>query len=382
LPGARWWFFNAWLYYRKAMIYTALVITNTIPIYAANRLLLLSMALLLSSCSTMSYYSQSIVGHGKLMLARVPLDKAIESADEPLKSQLLLSRLLRTFAIDHLGLPSSQSYTRYVPLAREFPVWTVVAASKFSLTPRQWCYPVIGCASYRGYFDKAAAHRFARQLRSQGLETHVGGVPAYSTLGWFADPLLPSMMRYGEAEFAETLFHEIAHQQLYINGDSDFNEAFATIVGETGALRWLQANNPAALPAYRNKQLIQQQFFSLIEKTKQALQALYHSGKPKLEMLIEKQLVMKQLDEEYERLKTEQWNGQGWYQSWFDEPLNNAKFAALSTYRQRVPELRALLDQCDQSLPRFYIALALLTQDYQKVIVPTSCHHSDVTSAS
>lgn len=307
------------------------------------------------------------------MLARVPLDKAISNADESLKAQLILSTRLRAFAIDHLALPSSNSYTSYVPLDREFPVWTVVAAPPFSLAAKQWCYPVIGCASYRGYFSQSAAYAFALKLRSEGLETEVGGSPAYSTLGWFADPLLPSMMRYGETDFAETLFHEIAHQQLYINGDSDFNEAFASVVGETGVVRWLQANNPAGLSAYRHKLIIQQQFYALVESSKEALQVVYQSSLPASAMLLEKQRVLSDLREAYEQLKAQHWSGQGWYQSWFDSPLNNAKFAALSTYRQRVPELRALLTQCDQSLPRFYQALSSSQQVGQKVIVAKTC---------
>jgi predicted aminopeptidase len=307
------------------------------------------------------------------MFARVPLDKAIKDAEEPLKAQLLLSKELVTFAIEQLDLPSSKSYKSYVALEREFPVWTVVAAAEFSLAAKQWCYPVIGCASYRGYFKQAAADAYALKLESQGLETEVGGAPAYSTLGWFADPLLPSMMRYGDSQFAETLFHEIAHQKLYINGDSDFNEAFASVVAETGVVRWLQANNPKGLEAYQGSVKVQQQFYSLVTSSKQALQAVYQSSLPPVEMAAEKHRVFGQLRASYEELKAQQWGGQAWYQSWFDKELNNAKFAALSTYRQRIPELRALLTKCDQSLIRFYEVLSSAKQVDQKVVVPDVC---------
>jgi predicted aminopeptidase len=335
--------------------------------------LYLVLSIVLSSCSTVSYYSQSVVGHSRLMLARVPLDKAIENAQEPVKAKLLLSKELITFAVEQLALPSSSSYKSYVALEREFPVWTVVAAAEFSLAAKQWCYPVIGCASYRGYFNQAAAHAYADKLKSQGLETEVGGASAYSTLGWFADPLLPSMMRYGDSEFAETLFHEIAHQKLYINGDSDFNEAFASVVGETGVMRWLQANNPAGLAAYRSSLRVQHQFYLLVANSKQALQAIYQSTLTPIEMAAEKYRVFDHLRASYKALKTQQWDGQDWYRSWFDNDLNNAKFAALSTYRQRVPELRALLTKCDQSLIRFYKVLSSAKRVDHKVIVPNAC---------
>ena len=308
-----------------------------------------------------------------MMLARVPLDKAIKNAQEPLKEQLLLSKELITFAVDQLALPRSKSYKSYVALERDFPVWTVVATPKFSLVAKRWCYPVIGCASYRGYFNQATAQAYALKLESQGLEVVVGGAPAYSTLGWFADPLLPSMMRYGNTEFAETLFHELAHQKLYINGDSDFNEAFASVVGETGVVRWLQANNPAGLAAYQSRVMVQQQFYSLVANSKLALQAVYQSGLSPIEMEAEKHRVFDQLRASYEVLKAQQWNGQDWYRSWFDNGINNAKFAALSTYRQRVPELRALFTMCDQSLIRFYEVLSSAKLIDQKVIVPETC---------
>ena len=174
------------------------------------------------------------------MLAREPVDKVLKTANEELTGQLELSKQLKRFAIDELSLPESKSYNSYVALERDFPVWVVVAAPEFSVDAKQWCYPVIGCASYRGYFKKQSAQNYAKKISKKGFEVSVGGASAYSTLGWFSDPLLPSMMRYGDVNFAETLFHEIAHQKVYINGDSGFNEAFATVVGQEGAKRWLK----------------------------------------------------------------------------------------------------------------------------------------------
>jgi len=311
------------------------------------------------------------------MLARQPLDKAIEQADEALKSQLILSKELRSFAVDELGLPDSNSYKAYVPLKREFPVWTVVAAPEFSLQPKQWCYPVIGCASYRGYFRESAANAYASKLRSKGLETEVGGAPAYSTLGWFADPLLPSMMRYGDAVFAETLFHEIAHQQLYINGDSDFNEAFATVVGEVGVIRWLEKNRPTALAGYEKRVRVKEQFYALVTQSKDELAVLYNSGASEPEMRAGKDKVLQDLVTRYKQLQENEWNGKAWYKNWFAETPSNAKFAALSTYLARVPELRSLLSACNQNLPRFYKVLSLSQIIDKKVVVPQECHDSN-----
>lgn len=327
---------------------------------------------LLASCSTLSYYSQSVVGHSRLMLARKPVDSVIQQVGQPLKAQLLLSKELRAFSVSELELPSSKSYTSYVDLKRDYPVWTVVAAPEFSLNAKQWCYPVIGCASYRGYFKESSAHAYASKLKAKGLEIAVGGAPAYSTLGWFADPLLPSMMRHGDTAFAETLFHEIAHQQLYVNGDSDFNEAFASVVGEIGVIRWLK-HRPQDLADYKHSLKVQEQFYTLVLNSKQELNAIYESAIAPSEMRLAKERVLSDMQNRYEELKTNEWNGQAWYQSWFDGAANNAKFAGLSTYRDRVPELRALLTLCDESLPKFYNTLSAAKIHNSKVVTPNDC---------
>lgn len=333
----------------------------------------ISIVPILSGCASISYYSQSVVGHSKLMLARQPIDKAIENADERLKAQLLLSKELKKFSVDELGLPESNSYTTYVPLKREFPVWTVVATPEFSLSPKQWCYLVIGCASYRGYFNQSSAHKYAFKLRARGLETEVGGAPAYSTLGWFNDPLLPSMMRYGDIEFAETLFHEIAHQRLYVNGDSDFNEAFASLVGEIGVIRWLELNRPGDIATYRESLKVQEQFYTLLESTKKELLTLYGSGQVESKMRIAKEGILRDLVSRYEKLRESEWDGKQWYKTWFDTPLTNAKFSALSTYRDRIPELRALLNACEGDLSRLYETLSSLKSVDRHVTVPKEC---------
>ena len=337
----------------------------------------IGVVLLLSACSSVAYYSQSVIGHSRLMLAREPINKVLENADEKLKSKLLLSKQLKQFSVTELGLPVSRSYDSYVTLDRDFPVWTVVAAPQFSLQARQWCYPVIGCASYRGYFSRSSALSYARKLQSKGFETQVDGTPAYSTLGWFADPLLPSMMRYEDVDFAETLFHEIAHQKLYVNGDSDFNEAFASLVGEVGTIRWLELHRPSDLVHYRKSLEVRQQFYSLVSTSELELRRLYQSGSNKSIMLLAKQRIIQNLRLKYERLKTSEWNGAQWYRAWFDGDLNNAKFSSLSTYRNQVPALRALLEACGENLSKFYTVLSGAKKINQKVAIPSACSELD-----
>lgn len=335
----------------------------------------------LTACSTISYYGQSIAGHNRLMWARQSVDKLIETAEPELKAQLQLAKELRQFAVDELALPDNKSYSSYVDLKRDYPVWTVVAADEFSLNPRSWCYPVIGCASYRGYFSKDDALEYAEQLQSQGLETHVGGAIAYSTLGWFSDPLLPSMMRYGEADFAENMFHELAHQVLYVNGNSAFNEAFASVVGEQGALRWLQRHNPDMVSAYLKRLQLTDDFIQLLNETKTELAELYARDVSEKQKRTEKTNIIGQIQDNYLRLKDTQWDGEGDFDRWFETPVNNARLAAISTYRDEMPRLQNLLNQCNGDLGRFFTLLTKVSKDYKSDVLlqnlPTDCELAD-----
>jgi predicted aminopeptidase len=311
------------------------------------------------------------------MLAREPISKAIEHANandnSKLADQLQLAADIRAFAVTQLSLPDNGSYTSYVALKQGFPVYTVVAAQEFSVIPEQWCYLVIGCASYRGYFKQQAANGYAESLATKGFETSVGGASAYSTLGWFSDPLLPSMIRYGEANLAETLFHELAHQQLYINGDSGFNEAFATVVGEFGARRWLLQNAPQELAQYQRRLEARQDFNGLIEATRTELSLLYTSPQDPQQMRISKSLIFTRMKDKYSTLKASKWNGSTWFDTWFDTPVNNARLAAFSTYHERVEPIRGLLHDCGDNLDRFYATLASLKAVDDLVTLPTGC---------
>jgi len=327
----------------------------------------------MTGCSSIQYYGQSVVGHSRLMLAREPIDELILTSDPTLAAQLRLAQELRRYAVDQLALPDNKSYSNYVDLQRDYPVWTVVAAQEFSVEPETWCYPVIGCAAYRGYFSAEAAQRYAAKLSSKNLETTVGGAVAYSTLGWFADPLLPSMMRDGVAELAETLFHELAHQVLYVNGNSAFNEAFASVVGEQGALSWLQQHRPNMVGDYRQRLQARADFYNLLRELKIQLKMLYQSNVSNTVKRRRKQELMVLLRDDYEQLKQTRWQGNSRYDGWFSRPVNNARLAAFSTYRELMPQLELLLEQCEGDFAEYFNLLKSIPKKRLAEALPNQC---------
>ena len=327
----------------------------------------------ISGCESLSYYSQSIVGHSQLMLARQPIDKAIASAEEDEKQILETAKVMREFAKNELDLPDNNSYLSFVNLDRSYPVWTVVATPEFSLNPVNWCFPIVGCTSYRGYFSEKNAMIFEKKMQSQGFETIVGGAPAYSTLGWFSDPLIPSMYKYGEITLAEIMFHELAHQQFYVKNNSAYNEAFATVVGEQGALKWLKKNSPDKVQSYLQLLKVRNDFSSLIKDTKLQLQNLYKRSLSESSMRQQKDHLFDTLYEEYLNLRSREWGDKAWYQSWFKEKVNNAKLAAFSTYRDLVPEFEKLLVSCNEDFQLFYLQVEKQKNKGSKAKVPKHC---------
>lgn len=327
----------------------------------------------LLGCSTVSYYSQSVVGHSKLMLARQPIEKAIAKSEGDLKRQLELAVEMRRFAVTRLSLPDNNSYLSYVPLKREFPVWSVVAAPEFSLQPQQWCYPIIGCASYRGYFSEDAANDYAQGMIEQDYETEVGGATAYSTLGWFNDPLIPPMLRHGDTFLAQIMFHELAHQQLYVNGNSAFNEAFATVVGEQGALLWLEENNKAEVENHLQLMQVKNEFSALVQVTKKRLEKVYEMSVSDEQKRQQKFETFAQFRRDYETVKADKWQGKEFYAKWFEKPLNNARLAAFATYRDLVPAFEKLFNHCGRDYQRFYSVVASQQKLGEEAVVPTVC---------
>jgi predicted aminopeptidase len=330
-------------------------------------ILALAACLPLAGCGTMGYYAQAVSGHLGLMAAREPVEDVIAAPDTPeyVRQRLQVALEARAFAIAELGLPDNGSYTRYVQLERNAVVYNVFAAPEFSLQPKTWCFPVAGCVVYRGYFARQRAERVADSYARRGYDTWVGGAAAYSTLGRFEDPLLSTMLYPDDARLAGLLFHELAHQLLYVKGDSAFNEAFATAVEEEGVRRWLGgAGRHEELAAWERLGERVRAFELLLAQTRGRLQEIYTAGGPEAEMRAAKAEAFRQLEREYEALKAS-WDGWNGYDRWFEGPLNNARLIPSATYRGLVPAFRILLHQAGGELEAFYAEcrrLAALSQ--------------------
>jgi predicted aminopeptidase len=319
-------------------------------------------ALALGGCASWTdgpgYYWQSMVGHLDVMGRARPLDEVIAdpATDPALRARLERAREIRAYASRELGLPDNRSYTAYAKLDRPFVLWNVFATPELSLKLERWCFPVAGCVAYRGYYALDDAERFAAGLRERGLEAHVGGVPAYSTLGWFDDPLLSTFLQYPEGELARLVFHELAHQVLYVSGDTTFNESFATAVEEAGVERWLAARaDPAVERAYREHARRRADFVALLRRYKDRLQALYASDADDDAKRAGKRATFDALRADYAALKAE-WGGFAGYDRFFAAGPTNPQLAAVGAYNDLLPAFRALLAREGDDLPRFYRA--------------------------
>lgn len=329
---------------------------------AGRRLALIAMGgvmLLLSGCSAIDFYWQGVKGQMGLISKARPITEVLETTDDPtLKKQLLRVQAIRAFAVRELGLPDNNSYTRYSDLGRAYVVWNVVATPELSLQPYQWCYAIVGCQAYRGYFNEDEARTEAKRLVARGDDVNLGGVAAYSTLGWFDDPVLSTFVRYRETELARLLFHELAHQIVYVKDDTAFNESFAVAVEEEGMQRWLkaQANRPdaAALAedAARTRRL-KSDFRAIVRATRDKLRDLYASRLPEREKRTGKVQAFAEMREQYERAKAG-WGGIAAYDRWFQTGANNAGIAGVGLYADHVPEFAALIAADHHDMPRFY----------------------------
>ncbi|MEM5432577.1 aminopeptidase [Cupriavidus oxalaticus] len=317
-----------------------------------------ALALLTAGCETVGYYAQSIGGHLGVMAQAQPLHDAIASArdanDARLAQRLALAGRIRDYASRELKLPDNGSYRRYANLHRPYVVWSVFATPELSMELRKWCFPIVGCISYRGYYAQADAEQYAQSLRRDGLEAYVAGIPAYSTLGYFDDPLLNTFVYLPEGELARLIFHELAHQVVYVRNDTAFNESFATAVEAAGVERWLAEDaSEDARASYRQYDARRQQFRALLLGTRDRLAALYQTPLDDEAKREGKARIFADMREQYARLKVE-WGNYSGYDRWFDQPLTNAHLAAVATYQQWVPAFTALLAQCDGDWRRFY----------------------------
>jgi predicted aminopeptidase len=319
-------------------------------------------AVLLAGCGAFEaadYYWQGASGQLDIMARAKPIDEVITQGDDAaLSKRLARVQAIRAYASRELGLPDNRSYTRYSDLGRAFVVWNVFATPPLSLVARQWCFPVAGCVSYRGYFHESEAREEAKRLAAAGDDVYLSGVPAYSTLGYFDDPILSTFVRWPEPEVARLVFHELAHQIVYVKDDSVFNESFAAAVEEVGVERWLKAEaNPQFDAQFARAQRQRAVFRDLINDTRERLASVYASGVPDEMKRADKVVAFATMKEAYDHAKAGE-AGMAGYDRWFagydNKGPNNASLASVALYTARVPGFRALLAQEGDSLPRFY----------------------------
>ena len=314
-------------------------------------LALAAAGLALSGC----YYLHLAAGQLEMNRRREPIPELVarDDTDPVLRQRLEYASRARDFAVTELGLPDNGSYRSYADLGRPYATWNLFAAPEFSVKPQHWCFPVAGCVAYRGYFREQLAARAARHLARKGRDVYVGPALAYSTLGHLRDPVLNTMLRYKDAELAALIFHELAHQQVYVPGDSDFDEAFASVVENEGARRWLiHIGHIDELDDFNASSLREQQLAELMAATRGKLAEIYSAGTPAEQLRVAKTAEFARLREALAALGLESAG-----------ELNNARLAAVATYHRCVPALASLLAQHDGNLPAYYAAIRALARD-------------------
>ncbi|MBI3545719.1 MAG: aminopeptidase [Gammaproteobacteria bacterium] len=312
--------------------------------------------LTLCGCANPVYYIQAAKGQIEILHKRRAIEEILTDPTTPaeMKSKLALVMRLREFASQELLLPDNRSYRSYADLQRPFAVWNVFAAPELSLEPKKWCFIVTGCVPYRGYFARAGADQFAAALKQQAYDVYVGGVPAYSTLGWFDDPLLNTFIQRSEAEIAGLLFHELAHQKIYVSGATAFNESFATAVELEGVKRWFEhSGSSQQAQAYRQKLQRRDAFVQLVVKHRSRLKEIYTSSLSDADKRAAKARTFADLRADYATLK-QSWDGDTAFDGWFKQDLNNAHLAAVGLYTRYVEAFQTLLAQQGGDLGAFY----------------------------
>jgi predicted aminopeptidase len=330
--------------------------------------LLLAMAALAAGCANLGYYGQAVGGQLDILARTRPIAELLDDApaastDTPtvapplapaVKARLATVLQIREFATRTLALPDNGSYRVYADLDRAQVAWNVVATPEFSLTPMEWCFPFAGCVPYRGYFSREGAQQFAEALKQDRLDVRIASVAAYSTLGWFRDPVFSTQLRRSDADIAALIFHELAHQKLYLRGDTAFNESFATAVEIEGMRRWLaQGNDATDMDNYLRDNTRHTEFVALLLKFRTRLELLYASPLPENQMRAAKAHDFEALRAEYAILR-QQWGGYDGYDTWFAQDLNNAHLASIGFYNQYVPAFQRLLAIVQGDLPAFY----------------------------
>ena len=311
------------------------------------------------------YYRQALIGHTQMMLSRVAIDEVIEQpeVDPALRDRLQLVSRLRDFATQELALPDGDSYRHYAALERDYAVWTVTATPEFSLSPKRWCYPIIGCQTYRSYFDQQRARSTAEALREAGYEVNVGGTSAYSTLGYFEDPVTDVMLQRTDPSLANLIFHELAHERLFVPNDTMFNESYANFVGEEGARQWLRAHNDySTLQQWQTHREHIATFKDLLMQTRDRLDALYTSDLPRETIREQKSSILQGMRTTFDQQLVGNYPAMARFDSWFEDPVNNARLARVAMYRKWIPAFRGLHEEHDGDWAAFHDAVEELAE--------------------
>jgi len=312
--------------------------------------------LLLQGCSTLSYYHQAISGQSELLQKRIPITAALadKNLDAQVRQKLLIVQEARVFAVKELGLPDNKSYHDYADLKRPYVMWSVFVTPAFSLKPKRWCYPVVGCITYRNYFSQSDAQAYADKMQAQGYDVYVTGVPAYSTIGWFDDPVTNTMMHWQDYDLVGTLFHELAHQKFYIKNDTMFNESLARTIEHEGLRRWMGSR---LRDDVHKKYLLEDQreaeFVRIVLDARKELELLYAKKDVAEKTLPAKLDIFRSLRREYIQLR-KQWKGYEAYDNWMFSGVNNAKVQAIATYYDYVPAFKRMLAEQGDDLSLFY----------------------------
>ena len=323
--------------------------------YTLYRFLCLLLTVFISGCADISYYMQSVDGHLSIIHKTQKIDDLLEDANTSpeLKKRLELVTQIRLYAIEQMHLPESDSYTIYADLGRKYVLRNLFAAQELSIKPKQWCYPVVGCAGYRGYFNIQQLERFADNLKQQGYDIYISNVPAYSTLGWFDDPVLNTFINWPDYLLAGLIFHELSHQHVYVDGDTQFNESFAVTVQQAGVTSWLKSlgkeDQVTRFQAYLSNR---QQVINLIIQTREELKQAYAENIETSEKRLIKQRIMSGLKTKYQQMSSEFEVADG-FSRWFAADINNAQLASISTYYADVPVFKKFLDDADNDFEVF-----------------------------
>lgn len=321
-------------------------------------------AILLGGCAQLEYYSQSIAGQWEIISISKPIDKILldENVPDSVKEKLSVIQEIRGFATEELNLPDNNSYLSFADINREYVVWNIIATPKLSLEPLQWCYPIAGCLDYRGFFNKDDALNQANKLQEEGYDVFIGGVSAYSTLGWFDDPVLNTMLKKDLNYLVKVIFHELAHQKNYIRNDTEFNEAFAETVAITGTRKWLSIyRSKSELEEFNRNQDADDKFVSIVLNARKELEKIYNSNLPDQLKLQIKSQILANMREEYKSTWSYH-NTETNYDEWFENDINNAKITIVATYRNLIPGFIQLLEYSGNNYDSFYHLVKAMEQ--------------------